>query len=217
MLVTTATVTIMAAAAVKQEWNPHDKAFLTDSPYVKAMEWTLTDPLASSWMDDDDDAAKFDQRFGMALFYFQMGGDSWTKCSQNETALLQNVTSKNCTAQESSTQNCCTLYDRDEVVMKGNTWLSENHECQWGGIICEGDVVSGLHLSKFPEVFPGLNHRVACDLYYLTHRLLLNTCTGVVLNRQSKAARHHSFLNIKIHSTEGTDPYEQQDKWTHPH
>lgn len=116
---------------VKAGWDADDSELESGSPYGKAMDLTVADPLSSSWMHDDGDTAMFDQRFGMALFYFQMGGDKWTNCSHQGIAPVGN----------------CTLHDKDGVVMGGKRWLSEDHECWWGGVVCEADVVSDLNLN----------------------------------------------------------------------
>ena len=85
--------------------------------------------MARDWIDtlDEailcvDNAARVQQRYFMALMYFQLGGPSWTECSQESVS--------------------CTTQDTD-VNVPAVRWLSATHECRWFGLGCDSAPATG--------------------------------------------------------------------------
>ena len=86
---------------------------------------TLTNPETSQfkarqWLDNVDPAIicpqnkdRIDQRYRLALLYFELGGSTWTRCRAE-----QDVT------------------DSVEKECPGKRFLDEANECEWYGIIC---------------------------------------------------------------------------------
>lgn len=83
---------------------------------------------AYNWIVDDDDMhlcpddENLLQRYILALLYFTTGGDGWTKCSRDAS-----------------------------MPCSRNSFLSDSHECEWGGVTCDDlQQVQKLNLGKPP-------------------------------------------------------------------
>jgi hypothetical protein len=82
----------------------------------KALDWVVNDDGFRLCPGDPNVL----QRYILALLYFQTSGDSWERCSANQT---------------------------DDLACEGEPFLSTSHECFWGGIRCESNLtVSAIHL-----------------------------------------------------------------------
>ena len=104
----------------------------TESSLGKAFDWISRDTFSLNRISEK---AIHDttQRFFLALFYFETGGDHWSSCS----AL--------------ATDTNCTYIDKDGISIEGkNKWLGPYHVCLWAGIVCYGDKTElvGIDLSK---------------------------------------------------------------------
>jgi hypothetical protein len=82
--------------------------------------------MAFDWLVEEDtlrlcpDDANLLQRYVLALLYFSTGGDNWIKCRRDGVTLCQ-----------------------------GENFLSNAHECEWGGITCDSlDRIQKLNLGK---------------------------------------------------------------------
>ena len=84
----------------------------------KALEWI-------TWKDHRQVchqlATQMIQRYSAAVFYFATLGDEWSTCAQNSD---------------------------NSLCQSGDPFLSESNECEWGGISCEGGVVTKLAFEK---------------------------------------------------------------------
>ena len=61
------------------------------------------------------------QRYSIAVFYYATIGDEWSTCAHN-----------------SDTSTC----------LSGDPFLSESSECEWGGVSCEGGIVTEIAFEK---------------------------------------------------------------------
>mmetsp|Transcript_21265 Transcript_21265/g.52679 ORF Transcript_21265/g.52679 Transcript_21265/m.52679 type:complete len:357 (+) Transcript_21265:132-1202(+) len=85
----------------------------------------LTNPYTSQfkareWVDKNDPAIicsmnkkRIDQRYRLALLYYELGGSSWTRCKAEDDV-------------DDSTEEEC----------PGNRFLDKSNECEWYGMIC---------------------------------------------------------------------------------
>lgn len=83
--------------------------------------------MAGSWIADEDqlqvcpDDPNFTQRYVLALLYFYTSGDDWMRCTRN------------------TTRQC-----------NKKRFLSEFHECNWGGITCDSqNRITKINLGKY--------------------------------------------------------------------
>lgn len=94
----------------------------TSTAYGKAFEWLSHDNRTISLLvnKSNSEDPSIEQRFCIALFYFQTLGEHWTNCS----------------ASTNTTDINCTVLDRDYIEIKQKRWLGDYHECEWAGISC---------------------------------------------------------------------------------
>lgn len=87
------------------------------SPQFRAVEWLVQiDPLSLCPGDEN-----LEQRYILAVLYFQTGGEWWTRCSPMSA----------------------------EVCDQGEAFLSGANECAWGGVNCDSSSrVTALHLDS---------------------------------------------------------------------
>ena len=94
---------------------------------------------ARDWLDNIDSAIicpgeseRIHQRYRLALLYYQLGGDQWTRCSSQEkhtSSLLSLPVSSKVDDDD----------DDEEEECPENPWLGAGNECQWYGMSCSGD------------------------------------------------------------------------------
>jgi len=94
---------------------------------------------ARDWLDNIDSAIicpgeseRIHQRYRLALLYYQLGGDQWTRCSSQEkhTSSLLSLTVSSKVDDDD---------DDEEEECPENPWLGAGNECQWYGMSCSGD------------------------------------------------------------------------------
>lgn len=104
---------------------------------------SLTNPETSQfkareWLDHKDPAIicsqnkeRIDQRYRLALLYFELGGSSWTRCKAE-----QDLTESN-----------------DEADCPGKRFLDKDNECEWYGLNC-GDSYNDVTAEWLDAYYP---------------------------------------------------------------
>jgi len=86
--------------------------------------------LALNWLTNEDVyyiyPADYNliQRYTLAVFYFATNGDGWTMCGMESKVM--------CSPKLKLIEN-----DPERVTWSNKTWLSQFHECDWGGLACK--------------------------------------------------------------------------------
>jgi len=103
---------------------------------------TLTNPQtnqfkALTWLDEVDPAIicpekkdRINQRYRLALLYYELGGSSWTRCRAAKDAT-----------------------DSDEEKCPGKPFLDKANECEWGGMDC-GDSYNDVTAEWLDAYYP---------------------------------------------------------------
>ena len=108
------------------------------TPHYNALQWLLNQDV----MQLPKSAPNLIQRYTLALFYFQTTvRGPWKSCNP---ARLANETN-DCDYQELKWVYPELAY----TPVRKIRWLSSTHECEWAGVICEGDVVVDIKLRTY--------------------------------------------------------------------
>ena len=93
---------------------------------------------AREWLDEIDDAIicpenreRIDQRYRLALLYFELGGSSWTRCKAEQDVTDSDI----------------------EEECPGTRFLDDTNECEWGGTSC-GDIYNDVTADWLDAYYP---------------------------------------------------------------
>ena len=112
------------------------------TPQYKALQWITRDDDLSQGLTDQ----RLVQRYILAVFYYAVGGNNWTKCNLGDTKCVD-----------------------DDL----NSWLSETNECTWLGLSCDDqDLIDEINFGMCISVDLSVNITIGMGISLFFHTAL---------------------------------------------